>query len=326
MQENNCLKTPVVILAFNRPEKTQRVFNEIKKARPEKLFIVADGPRNETDKPKCEAVRNIINLQVDWPCQVFKKYADKNLGCKTNIASGIDWVFENVEEAIILEDDCLPEQTFFQFCQELLEKYKDNPRIMHISGVNFAMRYKKFSCVDSYYFSNIGFTQGWATWRRAWQWYDVSIRNWPEVKQSDQLDRVLGSAERSDYYRYVFDRYYRGVVDAWDSQWVYARWINGGLSIVPKKNLISNIGFDEESFHGMSDSNDLKANLPTTPMEFPLKHPFTIVVNKEADDFVFRYAVQINYYFKHKIMWLLRHHFPMFYKSLRKIWRLFKSS
>ncbi len=323
MPDDFKLTTPVVLVAFIRPEKIQRVFNEIKKARPEKLFVLSDEGRNEAERLKVKAVRAIIDNGVDWPCQVFKKYAETNLGCKTNIASGIDWVFQHVEEAIILEDDCLPEQTFFRFCQELLEKYRYEPKVTNINGTNLAVRDPKFKCADSYYFANIDMTWGWATWRRAWQHYDVNMKQWPQWKKDGLLQRVLGNAERADYYEALLDRYYTGTIDAWPGQWILDRWALHSLSIAPSNNLVANIGFDEESSHGMTDPYDIRANLPITPIEFPLKHPAEIVAHKKADDFVFRYGIRVNYYLKHKILWLLRSRLPRLYKLLRKFWRAF---
>lgn len=322
--DNFKLTTPVVLVAFIRPEKTQWVFNEIKKARPEKLFVLSDQGRNEAERLKTKVVREIIDTQVDWPCQVFKRYAETNLGCKPNIASGLDWVFAQVEEAIILEDDCLPDQTFFRFCQELLEKYRHEPRVTNINGYNLAVRDSKFKCADSYYFANIDMTWGWATWRRAWRHYDVNIKQWPEWKKNGLLKEILGNDERVDYFTALFDRYYTGAVDAWPGQWILIRWTLRSLSIAPANNLVTNIGFDEESSHGMIDSFDIRANVPATPMQFPLKHPPIIVAHKEADDFVFHHGVRVNYYLKHKILWLVRSRVPGFYKLLRKSWRFFK--
>lgn len=324
MPDDFKLTTPVVLIPFIRPEKTRRVFNEISKAQPEKLFILSDGGRNEAEWLKVNAIREMIDREVGWPCQVFKRYPEKNLGCRDNIASGISWVFEQVEEAIILEDDCLPEQTFFRFCQELLEKYRHEPRVTNINGTNLAVRDPKFKCADSYYFSNIDMTWGWATWRRAWQHYDVNMKKWPEWKKNGLLQHVLGNAERADYYEALFDRYYTGTVDAWPGQWILDRWALHSLSIAPRNNLVTNIGFDEESSHGMTDSKDIRANIPTTPIAFPLKHPAAIVAHKEADDFVFHHGVRVNYYLKHKILWLLRHRLPGLYQLLKKVWRFFK--
>ena len=147
------LTTPVAFIIFNRPDTTRIVFEEIKKAKPEKLLIIADGPRNNKpgEKERCAETRAIVE-NIDWECEVLRNYSDKNMGCKNRVASGLNWVFENVEEAIILEDDCLPDQSFFRYCQELLEKYRDDKRIMLIAGDNMLFENNKQKY--SYYFSN----------------------------------------------------------------------------------------------------------------------------------------------------------------------------
>ena len=309
----------VVIIPFIRPEKTKRVFEAIRQARPEKLFVLSDGPRNDAEALKVKAIREYIDTHVDWPCEVFKRYPETNLGCKTNIASGLDWVFGQVEDAIILEDDCVPDPTFFRFCQELLEKYRDEPKVTNINGTNLAIRDPKFKCDDSYYFANIDLTWGWATWRRAWQHYDVNMKQWPKWKTECLLKKVLQNDEYVDYFTYLFDRYATGKVDAWPAQWILVRWALGSLSIAPANNLIMNIGFDQESSHGLYDETDIRANLPFTPIAFPLKHPTSINPNREADEFVYRQGIQINYYFKQKLLWLFKSRVPELYRILKKI-------
>jgi hypothetical protein len=190
------IKTPVAFLVFNCPDTTIRVFEEIRCARPPKLLVVADGPR--ADRPgeadKCQAVRAVIET-VDWPCEVLKNYSDVNLGCKIRVSSGLDWVFEQVEEAIILEGDCLPHPTFFRFCEELLETYRDDERIGMISGDNFQFGRKRGDA--SYYFSRYNHIWGWASWRRAWQHYDRNMAIWPKFRDDHWLNGfgLLGSRD-----------------------------------------------------------------------------------------------------------------------------------
>lgn len=312
------LKTPVVFMVFNRPEKTQIVFNEIRRVRPEKFFIVADGPRNESDRPKCQAVREIIDKGIDWPCQVFRKYSDTNLGCKTNNASGVGWVFKNVEEAIFLEDDCVPDQSFFPFCAELLEKYRHEEKIMQICGYNMAVLDKKFQCQDSYYFSNIGILWGWASWRRAWKYFDVNISRWPEVKKSGLLKNILKDDAIVNHYNHLFDNYYDQKVDSWDGQWFLARWLSGGLSAVSKNNLIKNIGFDSQGSH-TKNPDEPRANVPIRAVAFPLIHPDKIIINSEADSFIFRDYLSINQFFGQRFRWFLKKRAPRLHKLLKNI-------
>jgi hypothetical protein len=276
------LRTPVAFLIFNRPEVTARVFSEIARVRPPVLLVVADGPR--ADRPgeaeKCRATRAIID-RVDWPCEVLTNYADGNLGCRRRVSSGLNWVFDVVEEAIILEDDCLPHPTFFRFCEELLEKYRDDERIAQISGDNFQFGRQWGS--DSYYFSRYCHVWGWASWRRAWKHYDVQIRSWPKVRGSDALTRWFGGDNQTaQYWSEILDRTYRGEIDTWDYQWVLTCWERDTLTILPSVNLISNIGFGPEATHTVSKVSQL-ANMPIEGIDFPLRHPASVVRNVAAD-------------------------------------------
>jgi len=237
----------VVFLIYNRPELTARVFAEIAKVKPSKLLVVADGPKNavKLDADKVERTRKIVE-KIDWPCEVLRNYSDVNLGCKKRVSSGLDWAFGQVEEAIILEDDCLPDSSFFSFCQELLNKYRNDDRIMHIGG---AYVHLGRQIEYSYYFSQYNYIWGWATWRRAWRYYDVEMKMWPRIRQEPLLKGLFSEARESAYWRKVFDNVYNGELDTWDIQWEFACWINGGLSIVPSVNLVSNIGFGVDGTH-----------------------------------------------------------------------------
>ena len=282
------LKTPVVFIIFNRPETTERVFEEIRKARPLKLFVVADGHRADCpgEEEKCAEVRAIID-RVDWDCEVIKNYSTKNLGCGARPATGISWVFEQVEEAIILEDDCLPHPSFFQFCQELLEHYRDDDRIMQISGDNF--QFGEGRSDYSYYFSMFSHPVsiwGWATWRRAWEKYDHNIKLWPEIRAGGWLKTYLGNNRVSAYWTMIFDEIYnRQYTSCWDYQWTFCRWIQEGLCIVPNQNLISNIGWGNDATHTtLSGSISIWDNIPSKEMKFPLKHPPYVLRDRKADE------------------------------------------
>lgn len=277
------LTTSVAFIIFNRPDATERVFAEIAKAKPPKLLVVGDGPRagRPGEAEKVAATRAIID-RVDWDCEVLTNFSDVNLGCKKRVSSGIDWVFEQVEEAIILEDDCLPDSTFFRFCQEMLERYRHDQRIGMISGDNFQFgrRYGD----DSYYFSKYVHIWGWATWKDRWvESYDVTMAKWPRVRDEGRLVDMVGDAREAVYWGKIFERVYRGGIDTWDYQWVFANWIEGRLSILPTVNLISNVGFDQNATH-TTGASDL-ANLPVTPMKFPLSHPVGVFKNIQADHF-----------------------------------------
>ncbi|MEH2342467.1 MAG: glycosyltransferase family 2 protein [Nostoc sp.] len=277
------MKTPVAFLIFNRPDTTAEVFAAIRQAKPPKLLVVADGPRNDRpgEAEKCVATRAIIEA-VDWECEVIKNYSDTNLGCKKRVSTGIDWVFRQVEEAIILEDDCLPNPTFFNFCEEMLERYRNDNRVMHISGCNYGIT---GSIVEhSYYFSKMTGGWGWATWRRAWQWNDVDITFWPElVKQTELLRSIFSTNKELEVRLKNWQDVYDGNRDTvWDYSWHLSCISQGGLSIKPNQNLVSNIGFGVDATHTKSTISHL-ANLQTESMLFPLKHPIFMLYDSGAD-------------------------------------------
>jgi hypothetical protein len=275
------LKTPVAFIIFNRPETTRRVFAEIARARPQKLLVIADGPRPDhpEDIEKCAAVRSIID-GVDWDCEVLKNYSDTNLGCKHRVSSGMDWVFDTVEEAIILEDDCLPHPTFFRFCEELLNKYRDDKRIAMISGDNFQFGRKRTDY--SYYFSRYPHIWGWASWRRSWENYDVDMKKWPEIRDGGWLEDLLGNKKSVWYWKYIFKNVYEGKIDTWDYQWTFACWIQNAMTIIPSVNLVSNIGFGKESSH--TTEKNMFSNMKIEPITFPILHPSCILRDSVADN------------------------------------------
>ncbi len=276
------LNTPVVLIIFNRPDTTQKVFKSIRQAKPPMLLVIADGHRLEKpeDVEKCAATRAIIE-QVDWECKVFKNYADVNLGCKKRVSSGLNWVFEIVEEAIILEDDCLPHPTFFRFCEELLLRYHNDERIMTISGNNFQFGRKRTE--DSYYFSLYNHCWGWATWRRAWQHYDIEMKLWSIVSQGGWLKDILKSPSSVKYWHKIFQSTYNEKINSWAYCWTFACWVQSGLSILPNVNLVSNIGFTSEATH--TKKNERVGNLAVEAMNFPIQHPHFIVRDVMADNF-----------------------------------------
>jgi hypothetical protein len=274
------LTTPVAFLIFKRPDLTRRVFEAIRWARPSRLLVVADGAR--PDRPgeaeQCRAARAVVE-GVDWECEVLTDYAEVNLGCRRRISSGLDWVFGQVEEAIVLEDDCLPDPTFFRFCAELLESYRQDERVMVVSGDSFQDR--RSAAPYSYYFSRFSFCWGWATWRRAWRHYDRSMTLWPALRDGPGLGAVLEESRAASYWSAVFDAVYAGAIDTWDYVWLLSCWSQSGLTVLPGVNLVSNIGFDAQATHTMADSPLME--LPTAAMTFPLRHPPWVVRDARAD-------------------------------------------
>ncbi|GCL41811.1 glycosyltransferase family 2 protein [Dolichospermum planctonicum] len=284
------MKTPVAFIIFNRPDTTKRVFEAIRDAKPPKLLVIADGPR--ADRPgeaeKCAAARAIIE-GVDWECEVLTNYSDVNLGCGKRVSTGIDWVFDQVEEAIILEDDCLPDPTFFEFCEVILDKYRDDERIMMVSGTNYLGTWK--STIQSYHFSYYGGIWGWASWKRAWKHYDYEMKLWADTEVKARSRDVLASEKQYVHRKKIWEQVSNGMIDTWDYQWGFARLVQSGLSIVPSVNLISNIGFGNDATHTKS-ADSAVANIKSTEIEFPLKINKFTVVDRDYDRKLFHKLIK----------------------------------
>lgn len=273
---NDNFETPVLFLIFNRPETTKRVFEVIRQIKPKQLFVAADGPRKDRtgEKGKCEEAKQIV--KVDWECKINTLYREDNLGCKRAVSSSIDWFFKQVDRGIILEDDCLPDLTFFKFCEELLEYYKDDKRISMIGGAFFGK--ERMQIPYSYYFSKCFHIWGWASWRRAWNSYDLKMEKWGKVKNTEWLEKNLHSNRRNfKYWNDAFEGVYSGRIDTWDYQWVFSCMLNDTLSIIPKYNLVRNIGFGKDSTHTSEEKIPQYIKGYVEKMEFPLIHPDYIV-------------------------------------------------
>ncbi|ACB49863.1 unknown [Crocosphaera subtropica ATCC 51142] len=284
-EENNFqLYTPVVFIIFKRPDVTQAVFNKIAQAKPPKLLVIADGPRSTEEAHLCEETRSIIN-QVDWECEVLTNYSDNNLGCKKRVSSGLDWVFSEVEEAIILEDDCLPSISFFQFCQTLLNYYRNDERIWLISGNNF--QGGQIRTDYSYYFSRYPHNWGWATWRRAWKHFDLEMKFWTQCKELKLLETIFEDPYEQDYWLDILEKTHNNLIDSWAYIWGYTCWINNGLTILPEVNLVSNIGFGEDATH-TKDINNPLANISVSNI-INIEHPPYLCRHLEADAYSFNH-------------------------------------
>jgi hypothetical protein len=273
---------PVLFMVFNRPDTTARVFDAIRAARPTHLFVAADGPREqrEGEADRCRQVREIATA-VDWPCTVTTLFRDQNLGCKRAVSSAIDWFFDQVPEGVILEDDCIPDPSFFPYVTTLLERYRDDTRVMMISGDNFIAGHWRPTA--SYYFSGFTHIWGWASWRRAWAQYDVDMSDWPAQRAEGLLERRFpDSIEARTYWAGLFDRVRRGEIDTWDYQWAYTTFKRGGVACMPAVNLISNIGFGADATHTLDPEAKL-ANLPSAALPMPLTHPQDVAADESAD-------------------------------------------
>ncbi|MFB6226474.1 MAG: nucleotide-diphospho-sugar transferase [Candidatus Paceibacteria bacterium] len=262
----NGLSVPVLFLVFNRLDTTKKVFEEIRKAKPKQLFIAADGPRTKEEKNKTDSIRNHITENIDWDCEVKKLFREENLGCDFAIPGAIDWFFKNVEQGIILEDDCLPSQSFFRFCQELLEKYKKNENIAYISGFN-----KGGPITDKdYFFSYGGFIWGWATWKRAWKDYTTD---------KNKLENLQGAFKNPRFGRTFLERLRSKQsfllsftkIGGWDCRWNLITQIKRKMVITPNKSLVTNIGWGEGATR--TNNKDSRSKIQRKNIEFPLDHP-----------------------------------------------------
>jgi hypothetical protein len=275
------IETPVAMFVFKRPDTTRRVFKAIANVRPARLLLIADGsrPGNAREAEACQQVRDIV-ARVDWPCEVSTNFAESNLGCQERMISGLNWVFSLVEEAIILEDDCLPDASFFPFCQQLLERYRGDGRIAYISGCNLVEKYLNTSY--SYFFSQIGGIWGWATWRSEWQRYDRHLSDWPELRSEKMLSEIFDQPKAVAFWTRIFDAMHenRGP-DTWDYQWFYTCLINNSLIAVSGVNLVTNIGFGQDATH--TTAEDARFMLPAIPMGFPLRHPTSFIPLRSID-------------------------------------------
>ena len=269
------LNTPVVLVIFNRPDFTEVVFRAIAQARPKRLFVLADGPRTSEEAALCAATRAVIS--VDWPCDLTIDASEENLGHRYRCAGGFDKVFAETETAIILEDDCVPEPTFFRFCEELLDRYRDDERVMSITGSNYLGRWRHGWRKPSYHFSYFGSSWGWASWRRAWKHYDVTMQAWehPTTKNYVRFD-VLRDDEMYQFLAQRIDLVC-GDSNSWDVAWMFTKILDAGLTVVPAMNLIRKLEYPRGSFTSSA------AHQPMGPMPFPLRHPRTVSVDRAHD-------------------------------------------
>ena len=279
-------KLSILMLVFNRPDETRTVLEAVRAYRPERLYVAADGPRpgNPEDRTATEQVRALFRQRIDWPCQVKMLFQEKNLGCRFAPPKGIDWFFEQEEEGAVLEDDCLPAPDFFRFCEEMLKKYRDNPEIMHIGGACFYPGSRRMT--GSYYFSRYPHIWGWATWRRAWKFYDVEMKSFPDYLRSRKIEERI----RGAYPRWRILQQMKATCDhspyfnTWDWQWTYTLFRENALAIVPTRNLVSNIGFSGTHSVDATLCALRRESLPQQLLPPPREAP-----DPEADDWTFRH-------------------------------------
>ena len=298
--------TPILLIAFNRPDQTKIVFDQLKSLKPTKLFIACDGPRNGniTDKNDIDLIKKIVE-NVDWECECKYQFQAVNLGCGRAPATAISWFFEHVDKGIILEDDCVPTPSFFKFCEEMLIKYNENASIMAISGTNVS---KNINFKTDYIYSSFPIMWGWATWKRAWGKYDFEMREMTNVRENKNLiTHGIYNWRIHPVFNELFESTYNNIslnkIDVWDHQWIFCNWLNNGLTVTSTRNLIHNIGFGEKATHTFND--DLKrSNLGTYFSYPPYKGPSKLIANKEFDKFIAQkwFTATWLYYFKIQLL------------------------
>lgn len=268
------LNTAVLFLVFNRAETTKEVFKAIRKAKPPRLYVAADGPRDgkEEEVKRVDEVRKIAT-NVDWDCETYTLFREENLGCKRAVSGAIDWFFEYEEMGIILEDDCLPSLSFFNFCEDLLEKYKYDNRIFIVSGYNKQNKWnpEKYD----YFFSNLGGIWGWASWRRAWRYYDSDMTDLNEFIEEGYLNQLFDRKTAEIRGKNLLN----APTSSWAYPWGFARHLNSGLACVPSKSLITNIGFGEQATHTTRKIDDINLH----ELSLPIKNNKFVVADNEYD-------------------------------------------
>lgn len=243
---------------------------------------MADGPKETTEKSLCEQARRAAEGGISWPCQVVRLYSDTNLGLKKRIETGLDQVFEREEEAIILEEDCHPTPDFFPFCEAMLKKYRNEPKVGAISGNCFLP--KKQVLATDYYFSRYVHIWGWATWARAWKAYDRRRWAWPK----EGFCELFPNADKKEeaYWNRIFGRMVSGELSTWDYCWISWFWMQGWVSITPAQNLVRNVGFGPDA----TNTRDVLVNTGMEREELlspPFEGPIEIKADKELDHAVF---------------------------------------
>lgn len=299
--------TPILVIIFNRPNLVQGLFNELKKQKPKQLFVFCDGARKDKlgEIELLQQSKSIFETQIDWNCDLKTNYLEENKGAGRAISSAIKWFFENVEQGIIFEEDCFPHQDFFPYCEELLEKYKDDEKVMFIGGNNFQRR--KVTQY-SYYFSAYPHIWGWSTWKKTIEGYSFDIDDISKNEMKQIFKRYFDSWHEKEYWYDRFKLVKNNRINSWDYQLMFNIWRKNGVAIIPVVNLVKNVGFSKDALH-CKNYNDKNARLTLNNI-LPIMHPPKIEINKKAD---FYYFKEYNYksIFRLCYRFIRRNFFPL---------------
>ncbi|RAJ97699.1 hypothetical protein LX87_02602 [Larkinella arboricola] len=273
---------PILFLLFNRPNLARKVLDRIREVRPRELFVSIDGPRpnHPTDAENVAQCLALLD-EIDWPCSVHRLVQNQNLGCRRAVSTAITWFFQQVEMGIILEDDCLPDPSFFTFCRENLHHHRDNATVLHIGGTN--LQNGQWHGDGSYFYSKICHVWGWATWRRAWEKYDGAMATYPAFRKQNRIADLFPDRQVQEYWTDAFDGVHSGQISSWAYPWCYTIWINSGLCISPNRNLVSNIGFGDGATHTLDTDGSL-SNVPLAPLN-EIRHPSFLIEHMAATEY-----------------------------------------
>jgi len=281
-----CVKTPILLITFNRPENTKRVLETVLLERPKELYVFQDGARknNKEDEVKCAEVRKVIeDLTRDIPTQIHTYCSEKNLGCGRGPLTAISWFFQNVGQGIVFEDDCIPHHDFFPYCEELLEKYKDDTRISFIGGCNFDDKEKSKEDYSYGFCSGHHETWGWATWKRSWNLMDYTLKTVSEKDFRKLLNRYVRTWKHREYWWFIYGMVKKDQMEGtcWDYQFYFSCWNRNMMAIYPKTNLVNNVGFGNDATHTKSENNCLLSRKSDFIM--PLMHPEKVILDVDYD-------------------------------------------
>lgn len=308
------MKLPLLILAWKRPFHTLKLVNAIRDVKPKKIFLACDGPdlSKEKEIELVNQTRSILDKEINWQCEKHKLYSSFNRGCRLGVTNAINWFFENVNEGVILEDDCIPHPDFFKFTELLIDRFRDDKRIWTISGNNYQNGIWRGD--GSYYFSKFPHCWGWATWKDRWQNYPEEKFVWERLNNAKMLDNIFTSRKELRYWRLIFNNLYKeNRPDSWSYRWFLLCLAKGGLNVLPNQNLVQNIGFNPTATHTKRGKSPIPLNFKNNESSglLPLIEPSFIIRSNDADNFTFltHFAPRIHIKIINKLNFLFKKFF-----------------